>query len=132
MQPKFKNTLDWEQAQLLMQPAFIRVIDNIRKQLELSTWQGTYQEIQTPYPGYLLCLTQHDRSITVDLWELCFKVCFRDYAPQSLNTTEHSNTSQEVEIDTSLIDERGEVDWERLEAKTQHLVQQIFANLPTE
>ena len=57
MKPKFKNKQAWEQAQLLMQPAFIRVIDNLRKQLEQSSWKGTYQEIITPYPGYQLRLT---------------------------------------------------------------------------
>ena len=36
MYPKFKDTLAYEQANLLMQPAFIRVIDNIRKELDFS------------------------------------------------------------------------------------------------
>jgi hypothetical protein len=36
-----------------------------------------------------------------------------------------------VEIDTSLIDELGEVDWQQIETKTQRLVGQFFANLPT-
>ena len=31
---------------MLMQPALIRVIDNIRKQLETSGWRGTYHETQ--------------------------------------------------------------------------------------
>ena len=42
MTPKFANSQDWQQANLLMQPAFIRVIDNIRKQLETSDWHGSY------------------------------------------------------------------------------------------
>ncbi len=46
MNPKFKDITAWEQAQLLMQPAFIRVLDNLRKQLENSLWKGTYTEIQ--------------------------------------------------------------------------------------
>ena len=125
MKPKFKNTLDWEQAQLLMQPALIRVIDNIRKQLDQSSWEGTYQEITTPYPGYLLCLTYHDNSATVDIWNLCFQVCFQNYYS---NSTE---ASEEVEIDSSLIDETGEVDWHSLETKTQKIIKQVFANLPT-
>jgi hypothetical protein len=29
MNPKFKDITAWEQAQLLMQPAFIRVLDNL-------------------------------------------------------------------------------------------------------
>lgn len=43
--PKFTDTTSWEQAELLMQPAFIRLLDHIRKQLDLSTWKGTYQDV---------------------------------------------------------------------------------------
>ncbi|MGK7915772.1 MAG: hypothetical protein AB4038_09520 [Prochloraceae cyanobacterium] len=134
MKPKFKNTLAWEQAQILMQPAFIRVIDNLRKQLEESSWQGNYQEIKTPLPGYQLCLTRQDRSIEIDIWDLCFQVCFRDYSPTQVDITDEQITaSREVEIDTSLIDdETGDVDWHRLETKTQQLVRQVFASLPVE
>lgn len=134
MKPKFKDTLAWEQAQLLMQPAFIRVIDNIRKQLDESPWKGTYQEIQTPYPGYQLCLSYQDRLVVVDVWHLCFQVCFLNYNPPQTDdgSTNEVNASQEVEIDTSLIDETGDVDWQGLETKAQQLVRQIFANLPSE
>ena len=124
MKPKFKSTLEWEQAQLLMQPALIRVIDNIRKQLDASSWEGNYQEVTTPYPGYILCLNYHDKSATVDIWNLCFQVCFQNY---SANTAE---ASEEVEIDHTLIDDIGEVDWHSLETKTKHIVKQVFANLP--
>ncbi|WP_008309737.1 hypothetical protein [Leptolyngbya sp. PCC 6406] len=43
---KFADAIARRQADMLMQPALIRVIDNIRKHLEDSTWQGTYQETQ--------------------------------------------------------------------------------------
>ena len=41
MKPIFKNSTDWEQAEYLMQPSLIRVIDNLRKQLDESAWKGT-------------------------------------------------------------------------------------------
>ena len=44
MKPKFKDINAWEQAQLLMQPAFIRVVDNLGKQVALSVWEASYQE----------------------------------------------------------------------------------------
>lgn len=167
MKPHFKDTLAWQQAELLMQPAFIRLIDNIRKQLDLSNWQGSYQDVQiwsegvseatkaqvqqlqaeletaepeqaaeiertladlpTPFPGYLLCLKHQDQQVTVDLWELCYQICFRNYADlQSLVDTET------VEIDTSLIDDEvGEVDWNRLDDKARTIVERVFAELPT-
>lgn len=158
--------LAWQQAELLMQPAFIRVIDNIGKQLEQSFWKGTYQEIQvwtegtseetkslvtelqqklatatpeevdeiqaaldklpTPYPGYQLCLQLGDRQITVDLWQLCYQICFRNYSPV-LNALDKNLI---VEIDTNLIDATGDVNWSQLDTKAKQLVEQIFVSLP--
>lgn len=42
--PQFSTPLAQQQAQLLMQPALIRVIDNIRKQLDKSDWEGHYKD----------------------------------------------------------------------------------------
>lgn len=160
MPPRITNQVTWQQAELLMQPAFIRVIDNLRKQLDESAWKGTYQDVliwppnttdetkalvtqllqemesatleqaqairerlaqlPMPHPGYHLCLQRQDQSVSIDLWELCYQVCFLDYSPER----------EAVDIDTSLIDESGEVDWQRLEDKTKQLVDQVFANLP--
>jgi hypothetical protein len=165
--PKFATTLAWQQAELLMQPVFIRVIANIGKQLEESAWKGTYQEtlvwpegvteetraivtqlrkqletatpetaeeieerlarLPNPFPGYLLILKDQDRQITVDLWQLCYQICFRNYSP-ILNAMDSDLT---VEIDTNLIDETGEVDWQRLDDKAKQLIEQIFSTLPT-
>jgi hypothetical protein len=44
---------------------------------------------------------------------------------------ETEETTQEIDVDTSLIDETGDVDWHRLETKTQQLVKEVFANLPS-
>lgn len=126
MVPRFTDATSWQQAELLMQPALLRVIDNIRKQLEDSTWQGSYEDIDTPIPGHQLCLQQGDRQFKVNLWDLCFQVCCRDY-----NLFDDPNAPQDVEIDTTLIDEEGEVDWQQLETKTQQVIEQIFVNLPT-
>lgn len=166
MPPRITNPVAWQQAELLMQPAFIRVIDRIRMQLDESAWKGTYQDVliwptgttdetmvivtqllqqkknalpmelaeieqaltqlPNPYPGYQLSL-QHQglQQVSVDLWELCYQVCFRNYSPSI-----EQSISWEVQIDTSLIDETGDVDWQRLDAKAKDLVEQVFANLP--
>ncbi|NES85796.1 MAG: hypothetical protein F6K10_32845, partial [Moorea sp. SIO2B7] len=97
-----------------------------------SEWTGTYQEIQNPYPGYQLCLNRKDQSVAIDIWPLCFQVCFLDYQPTPITSGEEGISSHEVEIDTRLIDETGDVDWQLLESKTQKLVKQVFANLPRE
>ncbi|MBO0349040.1 hypothetical protein J0895_07985 [Phormidium pseudopriestleyi FRX01] len=125
MKPKFKDTLAWQQAEILMQPALIRVLDNIRKQLEDSSWEGTYEDVQTPLPGYLLCLKRGEAEQKFNVWELCFEICFQNYSP-----THAAPESRDVEVDSSLIDEEGEVDWNRLDEKAKQLVEEIFANLP--
>jgi hypothetical protein len=125
MKPKITSPIAWKQAELLMQPAMIRVIDNIRKQLEESVWTGTYQEVQIPIPGYQLLLELQGEQISVDIWELCYRVCFVNYQPAHTQIQ-----SQEVVIDTSLIEEdTGDVNWNRLDAKASQLIQEIFANL---
>jgi hypothetical protein len=40
------DSLPWQQAVKLMQPAFIRVIDHLRTTLEQSEWTGQYETIQ--------------------------------------------------------------------------------------
>ncbi len=42
--PKFATPLERAKVEQLMQPALIRVIDNIRKQLDSTAWQGSYEE----------------------------------------------------------------------------------------
>jgi len=163
MKPRFATIETWQQAELLMQPAFIRLIDNLRKQLDTSTWRGTYRDVQvwaddipdttktivlqlqqqletappeqaveieatlshlpSPYPGYELCLEKNDQQVNVDLWALCYRICFRS------ENTEWTDDFP-VEIDTTLFDETGEVDWNVLEDKTKRIVEQVFENLP--
>ncbi|MEO0767933.1 MAG: hypothetical protein AAFY72_00640 [Cyanobacteria bacterium J06649_4] len=42
--PKFATSFARAKVEKLMQPALIRVIDNIRKQLDQVDWKGTYEE----------------------------------------------------------------------------------------
>jgi hypothetical protein len=125
MKPKITSQLAWQQAEILMQPALIRLIDNIRNHLDKSLWKGTYQEISTPIPGYQLCLEYQGEQRYIDIWELCYQVCFTNY-----QQTHGEMESIEVEIDSSLIDETGDVDWNRLDTKSRLLVEDVFANLP--
>jgi|SRR5579883_1863407 hypothetical protein len=160
MPPKIADTVAWQQAELLMQPVFIRVVDNIRKLLEVSSWKGSYQDVMIwpagtteetkaivtqllqeletaqpeqaveiretlsrlplPHPGYHLCLQRQEQTVSIDMWDLCYQVCFLDYSPGD----------EGVQIDTSLIDETGDVDWLRLDIKARELVEQMFENLP--
>ncbi|WP_414623966.1 hypothetical protein [Calothrix sp. CCY 0018] len=160
MAPKITNSLAWQQAELLMQPTFIRVVDNVRKLIDNSSWKGTYHDVltwaagtseetkaivtqmvqeletatpeqvvqiretlaklPTPHPGYHLCLQRQEQQVNVDLWELCYQVCFVEY----------TLSDDTVDIDTSLIDERGDVEWNLLDKKAKRVVEEMFAKLP--
>ncbi|ACB53420.1 unknown [Crocosphaera subtropica ATCC 51142] len=127
MKPTFQNAADWDKAEILMQPTFIRVMDNLRKQLEKSSLVATYEEIQEPLPGYQLILTQENNSVTISIWDICFKVCFTDY---ELLSNESSPDSIMVEIDENLFHEKGVINWDSLEEKTQKTIQNIIDNFP--
>ncbi|MBV6627726.1 MAG: hypothetical protein KI793_33180 [Rivularia sp. (in: Bacteria)] len=160
MPPKITNSVAWQQAELLMQPTFIRVIDNVRKILDNSSWKGTYHDVliwaagtseetkaivtqmvqeletatpeqaeqiretlaklPTPHPGYHLCLERQEQQVNVDLWELCYQVCFVEY----------TLSNDVVDIDTSLLDETGDVEWNLLDKKAKRVVEEMFASLP--
>ncbi|HTL89813.1 MAG TPA: hypothetical protein VL134_10455 [Leptolyngbya sp.] len=163
MKPRFATIETWQQAELLMQPTFIRLIDNLRKQLDLSTWKGTYHDIQvwaddipaetketvfrlqqqletaspeqaaeiqetlthlpSPYPGYELRLEKNDRQVNIELWELCYRICFR-------SEVEEWTDDFPAEVDSSLFDDAGEVEWTLLEEKTKQIVEKVFEQLP--
>ncbi len=157
---EFESSEDRQVADYLMQPALIRIIDNIRKHLEVSDWQGKYQEIQLwgdaaneadmqrfkdlqaqlstatpaqadeiraeltqlpqPFTGYELSLTQGDQECTVDIWHLCYRVCFEQYPVDR----------GPVRIDQSLIDRSlNDVDWLMLDTKAKAIVDEVFAQL---
>jgi hypothetical protein len=157
---KFNSPQARQQADQLLQPVLIRVIDNIRKCLEASSWTGDYSsahiwpqgateaEIQQvkalnaelerakpeqaapleaqlaklpqPFPVYELNLTQADQQRTVDVWDLCYRVCFKTFPVGD----------QAVTVDMTLWDrEINDVDWVALDEKTKTLVQKIFADL---
>lgn len=126
MKPKLTNISAWKQAEMLMQPSLIRLLDNIRKHLENSVWNGSYDQVQTPIPGYRLDLEYQEQKVSVNVWELCYQVCFSNY-----RQTHAETETVEVEIDGSLIDETGEVDWSRLDEKSHQVVEKLFAELPS-
>lgn len=47
MKPQIKDLETWNKAELLLQPSFIRLLDNFRKTLEASDWQSHYEDIAT-------------------------------------------------------------------------------------
>jgi hypothetical protein len=123
MKPKFATELAWQQAELLMQPAYIRLVDQIRRQTEENAdIPVNYIEVTEPYPSNLLCLSRDSQELRVDIWELCFQVCFTNFEEI------RQNTEQIAQIDEELFDpDRAEVDWTKLDHKAQAAVAQVFA-----
>ncbi|WP_373543617.1 hypothetical protein [Chamaesiphon sp.] len=126
MQPKFASELAWQQAEFLMQPIYIRIIDRIRQQSEVSTWKVSYEEVRDPHPINYLCLESEDKQLKFDIWDLCYQVCFLNYDGS------HSELeSRIVEVDTSSIDlDTGTIDWMLLDNKAKAVIAKIFDNLP--
>lgn len=133
MIPKFTDELAWEQAEFLMQPIYIRIIDRIRQHSAVSSWEASYVEAEIPHPTHYLCLQSNDRQVKFEIWDLCYRVCFLDYAGSSFLQKPSSSDldSQLVAVDTSLIDlEAGMVNWQRLDDKAEGVIASIFASLP--
>jgi hypothetical protein len=125
MVPKFIDRLAYQQAEFLLQPIYIRIIDRIRQQTETATCTVSYEEVQTPQPTNYLCLQSGDRQLRFDLWDLCYQVCFLDY-----HGSHGELESQVVAIDTSLIDMEAQApDWHRIDEKAKSVVARVFENL---
>ncbi|MEA5452680.1 hypothetical protein VB780_29175 [Leptolyngbya sp. CCNP1308] len=81
------------------------------------------RQLPAPSPGYELRLTkgageattEEPRTVTLDVWELCFDVCFSDYQPP-----------QPASVDPALLDDDGEIDWLALDEKAKTLVEQAI------
>ncbi|AUC62401.1 hypothetical protein AA637_15160 [Cyanobacterium sp. HL-69] len=117
--PQFKTNLDYEKANLLMQPVYIRVVDNIRKQAEINNWDVTYKEINEPFPSHILTQKKRDIVKETNVWFICFQVCFKEF------TTEKN---EPVEIDSMLVNDSGELNWDEIEKKTQLIVSSFFSD----
>ncbi|WP_072620271.1 hypothetical protein [Spirulina major] len=124
MKPKFKTRQAWEQAQTLMQPTLIRVVDQLRQRVDESPWEGEYEDVEEPLPGFQLRLQQGDRTHVLNLWDLCFQVCCLNYpAPHSIDA------DPEVDLDLQLLDAAGEVEWNILDEKVRQVLATTFATL---
>ncbi|MEB3229232.1 MAG: hypothetical protein VKJ27_12715 [Synechocystis sp.] len=130
MKPQFATVEAWEQADCLMQPALIRTIDQLRQALETIPWRSRYEEVQDPIPGHQLILENGDRLYRVNIWDLCFQICFANYNPRPFVDNLPDNQDELwVEIDQTLFNEEN-VDWTALDHKAQACIQTMIAALP--
>ncbi len=157
--PSFATPYDQQLTQALMQPALIRIIDNLRKQLDESEWTGSYKDEEV-WPEQA---TPEQRQCYADLQKLLVSAAPEDkgglqQAIDQLPQPEHTYTlclkkgeeqrqidvwalcygvcrvsndpALPVTVDRSLINEEmNDVDWIRLDEKASKLVAQAFAQL---
>ncbi len=127
----------WYAAAQLLQPALIRLVDHLRRALETSGWQGEYETVEVPTATgeaepqilYWLHLRRGDRHQRLNLWELCYEICFENYTPDLSYPGIHDFQVGEVTADMALFDATGEVDWQRLDQKAARVVATVFAAL---
>jgi hypothetical protein len=62
--------------------------------------------LPSPVPAYQLQLTRNGNTQVLDVWQLCFQVCFVDYAADI-----------PAQVDRTLLDIDNEVNWVTLDAK---------------
>lgn len=158
--PQFATEQDQRYAQALMQPALIRIIDNIRKQLDTSDWQGSYRDdMQWPAAA-----TAEQKQQYLALQEMLENATPEEYdqiqtALNQLPTPKHLYTlclkrhdqQQEIDvwqlcyrlcntadtadgpitIDINLLDlDIGDVNWVTLDEKAKRIVGEAFHSLP--
>jgi hypothetical protein len=140
----------WQSAVLLFQPALIRLLDQLRQQLLEAGWKAEYEtrEIWPTSPNppdaqvtgeetppqilYLVHLQRENTQARVNLWELCYQICFQDYQPQINSETIRDFQPGQVATDMSLIDANTEVNWHALDRKTHQVVAQLLHSLTPE
>jgi hypothetical protein len=76
--------------------------DQLRQQLST---------LPAPLPGYQLEITHSGHRVVLDIWQLCFQVCFVDYA-----------AGVPVRVDQALLDNQDDIDWVTLDAKARQQV----------
>lgn len=157
--PQFATAQDQQYAQALMQPALIRIIDNIRKQLDSSDWSGSYRddmrwptgttaeqkqqylalqdmlETATPEEYDQIQANLEQLPTPQHLYTLCLK---KEAQQQEVDVWQlcyrlcnASDTHHSpITIDTSLLDlELGDVNWVTLDQKAKRLVEEVFQGL---
>ncbi len=79
----------------------------------------------SPIPAYELVLTnpQQADAVVVNIWELCYRVCFRNPDAVIAGEAVAQVDEQLIEADTQ------EVDWPQLDQKTKTIVGKVFAGL---
>ena len=157
--PQFATVQDQRYAQTLMQPALIRIIDNIRKQLDASDWEGSYRddirwpaETTAEQKQQYLALQEMLETATSDEYDQIQTTLAQLPTPQHLYTLclKRPNRQQEIDvwqlcyrlcdvdsssdgpisIDTNLFNlDIGDVDWIALDQKAKRLVEETFQAL---
>jgi hypothetical protein len=128
---KYIETTDWQSqyVERVLWPASAtetekQKVQEIAAQLETASPEQADQmrqelsQLPGPIPSYQLHLTHNGNTEMLDVWQLCFQVCFADYTP------EHP-----VQVDRTLLDDN-DIDWIALDDKAKDRVNTAIQQLP--
>ncbi|MEM9136246.1 MAG: hypothetical protein AAGB01_02690 [Cyanobacteria bacterium P01_F01_bin.42] len=158
-----------ETLSLLLQPALIRLIDQLRLQLKAAEWTWSYDtvevwpdqvpettrsryeemmraldvasgddaeaiqdvldELPQPIPLYRLEITDQSSVPTINMWQLCYQICLKDYTPQLQDMSLMAPDLNQNDIDSRLTDQDGEIDWDCLNQNAQLVVEKLIASI---
>lgn len=152
----FASDSQRQKAEYLMQPALIRVLDNLRKRMEASSWRGEYQE-QLMWPHTTTEAqkqrvielqnqaqaenTKQQEAIQAELNQLptpypSYELhLHREGQPEQIFSVWQLccqacfidyDSEQPATVDESLIEADGEIDWLRLDQKVCQLIDAVF------
>ncbi len=99
-------------------------VKDIAAQLETADPDQTAQlrqqlkQLPNPVPTYELRITHQDETTVLDIWQLCFRVCFQNYEP-----------AMPAQVDQNLLDADGQVDWIALDEKAKGQVAGVVNRL---
>lgn len=133
---EYEETLMWPEGTSEEQKARVNLLN---QELESASGQGADSlrqalwDLPSPYPGYRLRLSSFGQEVIVDIWDLCYQVCFRNYDKATGTSWVGGfspKTNPGVEVDETLFDEDDEIDWVKLDQKAQQVIERVFVNLP--
>lgn len=88
-------------------------------------------DLAQPQMLYLLHLHHGHCQRQINLWELCYQICFADYEPVLERSHIADFPLDQIEVDPTLFDAEAEIDWDQLDHKVGRIVNHLFAQLAT-
>ncbi|MEM6501819.1 MAG: hypothetical protein AAF685_08280 [Cyanobacteria bacterium P01_C01_bin.89] len=132
-QGKYEEEWAWPEGTTEETKTRIKLLEQQLKDAEKVGDMETVDEVQgalnaqpQPQPLYTFHLKKGDRTAMIDLWQICYRICFQDYAARAALST---GDRVSVDVDESLFETGGDIDWQRLDEKAKTEITTFFKQL---